>query len=118
MNPKRTALVKTKNQLFSSLFIAAALIVCSGCSFTFSNWEFNIAERAEKKSDYKKAVKYYTRVTLRDPESDLALISARRASRMALYQVKNFPKAVDLFRYIVNYSPSSEERRKAQRDRY
>ena len=107
--------MKKKSRLFSSLIVVAALLSV-GCSISFSNWEYNKAVRAEKKSDYKQAVKHYSRVVLRDPESPIALESARKASRIALFQMKNFDKAIDLYRHLVQFSPDSTERKQAQRE--
>lgn len=107
--------VMKKSQLFNSFIVVAALFT-AGCSVSFNNWEYRKAERAAKKSDYKAAVKHYSRVVVRNPESELALTSARKASRISLFQLKNFSKAVDFYRHVVKFSPDSNERRQAQKE--
>lgn len=104
-----------KKRCSSLLWTGLMLFALSGCTFSFSSLEFKRAENAASDGKAKEAVKHYDRVMKRDPESDLALKSARKASRLALFELKDFKAAIEYFEYLVVHSQDEKERIDAQK---
>ncbi len=86
-----------------------------GCTVSFQEVEFRRAERQERKKNFGEALKHYSRIVKRAPESDTALEASRRASRLAFLETKNFPEAIAFYKHLVMYSKSPEERIEAQK---
>lgn len=92
------------------------LSVLTGCHLSYDRVEFDRAERALKREQFKEAVKHFSRVIKRSPESDLALEAARNAARVSLFQTEDFIQAIQFFRHVIIYSKSEKERKEAQRN--
>ncbi len=72
------------------------------------------ANRAEKKGDFSEALRYYKRVTAKDPHTDSALEAARAGARVALLDLQDGRAAIEFYRLLIMYSPDQNERREAQ----
>lgn len=102
--------------IFKSLLSVLILQGLAACSWDFTRFEMSRAESAAENGDYKKAIKYYNKVIHRAPDSPIALKSARAASRLALYELKDFDQAIQMFAHLVTHSSDAGERKSAQKD--
>lgn len=73
------------------------------------------AEKEEENKNYEEALKHYSRIVRRTPDSTVALNAARKAARVALLEVKKFPEAIAFYKHVVLYSPDAKERVEAQK---
>jgi tetratricopeptide (TPR) repeat protein len=112
MNP----IVRQFSSVLFNILILALFPLIVGCSIDFSRWDYTKAEKSAERGDFKKSVSYYSRVMKRNPESDYALRSARSASRIAQFELKDFDKAIEFSRHLILFSKSSQERKLALRD--
>ncbi len=105
---------------FSKFILTGALLTIAwglpGCTFSFSSIEYKRGVSAQEDGKAKDAVKHFDRVIKRDPESELALKSARKASRLALFELKDFKSAIEYFHYLVVHSRDAGERLEAQKE--
>lgn len=97
--------------------LVLGLMVMAMCSCHPSkDAEFRMAEAALQSKDYPKAVKLFSRLIKKDPNSPMAVTAARTAARVALFQAEDFSKAIEFFRHLVLYSKDPKERMLAQRN--
>ena len=68
-----------------------------------------------KTRHYAQAVKNFKKIMNRDPESSLALESAREAARATLFDTKDYNQAIEFYNHLVEFSRSEKERRDSQR---
>lgn len=101
---------------FSSYFILAACLFLQGCRLDFTYLEFREAEKSAERGDYTRAVRYYQKVIEREPDSTLAMKSAKSASRLSVYELRDFDLAMRLFDHIVMHSQNANERKQAQKE--
>ncbi len=95
--------------------VLLGLFIFSSCSLSYQDVEYSRARSNEKTGDFKSALEHYSRIIKRDPDSDMAVISARNAARIALLEIKNFNKAIAFYKYLVVYSEDSKERFNSQK---
>jgi tetratricopeptide (TPR) repeat protein len=101
---------------YSRYLIFLLLLALQGCQLDFSYFELRQAEKASERGDFSRAVRYYRKVIQRAPDSDFALKSARAASRISVYELKDFDLAMDLFEHIVVHATNENERKLAQKE--
>ena len=94
---------------------AIAVLTVSGCGFSAEKLEFDRGSRAESTKAWPAAITHYQAVVDRWTNTERALEAARKASRIAHYETKDFPLAIRLYKHIVLYSKSPEARGAAQR---
>lgn len=98
---------------------SAALIFCfaglSACHFSSLNVEFREGKTAADERRFPLAVKKFDRVIRREPESSVALESARMGAKVAHYELKDFKKAILFYSHLVQYSTDATERRDSQK---
>lgn len=99
--------------VLGSCFLLMALQL--GCSFSYPKQEFEKGQKALDEENYKEALSHFDRIVKKDPDSELALPSARHAARIAFHEVKDFPSTIDYLKYLILHSKSSEERLEAQK---
>jgi tetratricopeptide (TPR) repeat protein len=87
----------------------------TGCSWSFESLEYKRGSRALAKQEYAQAINHFQKVIQRNPESDLAITSAREAARVSLFELKDFSKAEEFYSYLVKYSRDEKERRDSQK---
>lgn len=98
---------------------SAALIFCflslSACHFSSLNVEYREGKSAVEEKQFPLALKKFDRVIRREPESSVAMDSARIAAKVAHYEIKDFKRAIDFYSHLVQYSPDASERRDSQK---
>jgi len=99
-------------KLAFSFFLSC--IFLTSCFFKNVDPDFSLAEGAAESQDYKTAVKYYKRVLLKAPDSELALNAADKASQLALLKTQDYLQAIEFFKYIVLHSKDEKQRHQAQ----
>jgi len=103
-----------KNLLLISALAWCALSL-SGCSWSFQSWNYRSANKLVEEHKYSEAMKIFTKVIRRKPESWLALEASRKAARLAVFDLKDFKAAVEFYQHLILYSPLSDERLAAQK---
>lgn len=99
----------------NSRYWIVALVLLTGCSFSFQKWQFQKAVRLSERHHYKSAVDQFSRVVRRGPDTDLALEASRRGAKIATFDVKNYSQAGEFYRHLILHSPDKAERIEAQR---
>ncbi|MBX7230656.1 MAG: hypothetical protein K1X29_01090 [Bdellovibrionales bacterium] len=82
---------------------------------SFQSMQYSAAQKALERRNYREALEILFRVMKKDPGKPLALESARKAARIAQFEIKDYLKAIECYRYIVLYSPNASERISAQK---
>lgn len=96
------------------LIFLVGLLGLSACS-SQEKADFARAKRAVGKSHFQEALKSFDRVIKRDSGSDLVLESAREAARVSFYDLKDYKRAIEYYRYLVLHSPEPQERMQSQK---
>ncbi|MGE0526504.1 MAG: tetratricopeptide repeat protein [Bdellovibrionales bacterium] len=86
-----------------------------GCSFSLEWLDLIRAQRAIARQDYKRGLAIYQRLVESHPDSARALDVARKGSRVAHLEAKNYPLAVEFYRHVILKSPNPEERKTSQK---
>jgi len=100
----------------SVLCFTVSLFVCSGCLSKFSVQQKR-AELYAKSGDFKAAHRLYLQTgkeSAAQNKIDIAIISFREAARIAHYELKDFPRAVETYRQLVLIETTDRARRDAQ----
>lgn len=98
--------------------IALALLILfalPGCSLSVDWYHHYQIESAIERQDFTRALDILQKIIQHEPDGSQALNAARRGSRVAQLDAKNYPLAIEFYRHIVLRSPDSEERRQAQK---
>lgn len=111
----KVILRKTPSLKALGFALVLSLTQVLGCSFSYPKLEYDRAVKALENEDYKTALKHFGRVVKKDPESDLAMDSARQAARISLLETKNYEEALDFLKYLILHSKDPEERLDAQK---
>jgi tetratricopeptide (TPR) repeat protein len=64
--------------------------------------------------DYKKALMHYTKVVRRNQNKDLAIKAAQEASRVAMFELKEYQASIQYFEFLILQSHSAQERKDSQ----
>lgn len=96
----------------STLFLVALSVACTA---TDSQSLYEKGEEASLKNSAQ-AVEYYFQAAQREPKSKIALEAAKKAAPIALVELKDYQKALSLYRHIVLYSKNVNERNDAQKN--
>jgi len=100
----------------SALAVAGAfLFMLAGCTLSSEDLEFKRAEEAAKAGKNEVAFKHYKTVVDRYVKDKLAIRSAQEGARIAHYELKKFPEAVELYKHVILYAPSEADRLSAQK---
>lgn len=102
------------HQLMRILLVSLSFLVF-GCSFSFQNWQYQKGVRLSEKHQFKEAADLFSRVVRRGPDAPIALEAARRGSKIAAFDVKNYSLAGEFYRHLVMHSADKAERLEAQR---
>lgn len=94
--------------------IAIALAL-TGCNLSFANLEYKRGQKAEAAQDYREALKHFKKVMGREPESEMALSSAREAAKISYFEIRDFATAAEFYTHLVHFSRDEKERREAQK---
>lgn len=97
------------------LFLLAWMVMGLGCSFSLQSWQLKRADQAAEGRKYGEALDLYSRVVKRAPENSDAIQAARKGSKIAELELKNFAAAAEFYQALVMHAPSSEERMEAQK---
>lgn len=87
----------------------------SACSLSYQDVEYRRAKSDESSGNFKSALEHYHRIIKREPKSDLAITSARKAARISLLEIKNFTAAIGFYKHLVVYSSDPKERFSSQK---
>lgn len=98
-----------------SILILVLFFTHVGCTASFNGVEYRRGQSEQKNQNFSEAIKHYQKVIARAPDTSFALKSSREAARLALFETKDYLKAVDFYRHVVNYSDTDKERREAQK---
>src|SRR4051812_20687417 len=98
----------------TKILLVAVGFFLPGC-FSSNSFDFHKAEKAAQAKQFDEALKYYKRVIQRDPAQPKAIVAAREAARIAYLESRNFLAALEFYRFLVLQSPSSDERKEAQK---
>ncbi len=86
----------------------------SSCNFSSEKLEIERAEKASHEKRYEESYKHYMRIIEKDPKAPVALKATSEAARLAHYELKEFKSAIQLYKNLVLYSASEQERSFAQ----
>jgi len=95
--------------------INALLFFSTGCFLSYQNVEFKRAQSKESEGKFEEAIEHYIRTIKRDERSDLAVEAARKASRIALLEIKKFSLAIQFYKHLIMYSKDEKERVESQK---
>ena len=90
--------------------------LCIGCLHGDGHRELRAAEALVKKERFVEALSRYDRVIKRYQGENVALQAARHASRISVYNLKDYASAINHYRYIVLHSTDERERFEAQNE--
>jgi tetratricopeptide (TPR) repeat protein len=85
-----------------------------GCS-SQEKADFSDAQKAIDQGHFRIAVSHLEKVIKRNSGSSLTLEAAREAARIAFYEIKDYNKAIEYFKFIVLHSPDPAERLQSQK---
>lgn len=91
------------------LILGLLLVLCLGCT---KAEERDLKEGSKEVSQgrEKEGLVFYDHALKRNPESEAALQAAREGAKVAIYQLKDFKKAVFYLRHLILYSKDAKER--------
>jgi len=90
-------------------------VALTGCSFSFTGFEYRRAESELNSKDYKDALALFRKIMDRETESKWGLDSARQAARAAFFDTKNYTQAIDFYKHLIEFSRDETERVSSQR---
>ena len=99
-------------RLFLILF--AGILLLNGCT-SQEKADYADAQKAIDQGHFRIAVSHLEKVIKRNSGSSLTLDAAREAARIAFYEIKDYNKAIEYFKFIVLHSPEPTERLQAQK---
>jgi tetratricopeptide (TPR) repeat protein len=97
-----------------SLLLTALMCTLTGCLFSSQKRAIQNGEKAVSEGHTKEAVKYFDDAVHGD-DTEMALEAARRAARIEHFDLKNYAKAIEYYRFLVVASDNDQERRLAQK---
>lgn len=95
----------------SAFFLLFAAVACSPPEVR----ELNQAMANESKGYHTVALSGFDHVIKRAPQSPAALAAAREGARIAVFEVKDYKRAVEYYRLIILTSDDANEREQAQK---
>lgn len=98
----------------TSLFVGAFLLL-GGCTSPVER-DIEQGRRDADRGYYTTALSSYDRAIKRDPLDNRNLPAAREASRICIYDLKDYARAASYLRHLVLYSDSAAEREEAQQE--
>lgn len=90
-------------------FLGLLLFLCLGCT-TAEERDLKEGLKEISQGREKEGLVFLDHALKRNPESEAALQAAREGSRVAIYQLKDFKKAVFYQHHLILYSKDSKER--------
>lgn len=90
------------------------LVLLIGCNFSSESLEIERAEKAAQEKRFEESYRHYLRIVEKDPKAPVALKASAEAARLAHYELKEFKSAIQLYKNLVLYSKSQQERSFAQ----
>ncbi len=113
-------MVKTRSKTglllnYNSLWVIVVAVAMTGCNLSFTSLEYKRGQKALGAQDYREALGHFKKVINRDPESEMALNSAREAAKISFFQIRDFAVAEEFYTHLVRYSRDEQERRAAQK---
>jgi len=101
---------------FGKLFLISTVpLFLSGCTFSMDWMRQLRAQRAIARQDFASALPILQQIIELHPEDHQGVDAARTGARTAHLDAKNYPQAVNFYRYLVLKSESPEERKAAQK---
>ncbi len=94
--------------------IISFFTLLSACSSQEQN-EYKLAKKSMNQGHNRIALGYLDRVIKRNQTPEIVIDSAREAARLALYEIKDFQKAIYYYHFLVLHSKEEEERVFAQK---
>lgn len=101
-----------RNFLISFVIILG--VALAGCTSQEKS-DFRDAQKAIDQGHFRIAMNLLDRVVKRNQTKTIVLEAAREASRISFYEVKDYKKAAEFFRFVVLHSPDADERLQAQK---
>jgi tetratricopeptide (TPR) repeat protein len=77
--------------------------------------EFQIAQQEAEKGHSRLALGLYEKIVKRYKEEPKAIQSAREASKICFFEIKDYKKAIVFYKHLVLYSPYPDERIQSQK---
>ncbi len=87
----------------------------SACGFSLQKMDYHRANQAMERGQADEAIKGFSRILKRYPNSELALESARKAARLSLLDKRDFLSAIEFYRFLILNSKDPVERIDAQK---
>ncbi len=100
--------------LISSHLVLVLLSLLVGCTSYYSRWQLRKVDQAVEKGDLKRAIEIFENLQRLNLNMEDKLEVARRGSRMAHRDARQYPAAIRFYRVLVLHSPDAAERIAAQ----
>ncbi len=94
----------------------AVILASTGCTFNLDWLRQYRASLEIAQQNYASALPTLQSVIDHQPESDRALDAARKGARVAHFEAKAYPQAVNFYKFIILKSDDANERKNAQRN--
>jgi tetratricopeptide (TPR) repeat protein len=97
--------------------VLIVLVICSTLSACSSQEkaDYKEAQKAIDQGHFHVALNSLDRVIKRNSGSDMTLEAAREAARISYYEIKDYTKAVNYYKFLVLHSPDPQERMQSQK---
>lgn len=77
--------------------------------------DFQIAQQESEKGHSRVALSLYDKIIKRYKDETMAIQSAREASKICFFELKDYKRAIDFYKHLVLYSPYPDERIQSQK---
>lgn len=108
-------LIKDMRAIGTRCLIGLATVSLSGCFFSYQRMDMKRGASLIEKGQFEEGFQLLERAVRREPQTSVALEAARRGSKAAVLEAKDYRRALYFGRQIVLYSPSPSERFAAQK---
>lgn len=86
------------------LYLCTVILTLSGCQYFSGEDEYQIAEKYEQNSDFKKAVKYYLRYIKKNEPSDKTVLAAEKIIKLSQLNPRDYDLIILMADYIIERS--------------
>lgn len=93
------------------IVLVLALTACS----SQEEGDFKQAQKNISQGHHKVALSFLDRVIRRNAATELPLEAAREAARISFFELKDYPKTIEYYHFIVLHAPDEKERLEAQK---
>lgn len=111
---KMTRTKKIKG-LFSLTILLVISIAQTSCQYSYTRLEFERGRKASEEKKFDQAIKHYDRVVSRDPDSNLAIVSAIKAAQLLRREIKDYSRAIYYYKHVIRHSDEQKIAIKVQK---